>query len=69
VLGSSTSCQWTPKPAPLICQFRRVPSFDGEQQLFHVENARGEPFLRSGKLAPRPERFLYSPHYPKAASA
>jgi arylsulfatase A-like enzyme len=26
---------------------------------------RGEPFVKNGKLAPRPEPFLYSPHYPK----
>ena len=30
----------------------------------HFEE-RGEPFLKGGKLVPRPERFLYSPHYPK----
>jgi arylsulfatase A-like enzyme len=30
----------------------------------HFEE-RGEPFLRGGDLAPRPERFLYSPNYPK----
>ena len=29
----------------------------------HFEE-RGEPFLRGGKLAPRPERMLYSPNYP-----
>ena len=26
---------------------------------------RGEPFIRGGKLAPRPERQTYSPHYPE----
>ena len=31
----------------------------------HFEE-RGEPFLKGGSLAPRPERQLYSPHYPKA---
>ena len=28
---------------------------------------RGEPFVKNGKLMPRPERFLYSPHYPQPA--
>jgi arylsulfatase len=28
---------------------------------------RGEPFVINGKLMPRPERFLYSPHYPEPA--
>ncbi|MBM3746186.1 MAG: arylsulfatase [Acidobacteria bacterium] len=28
---------------------------------------RGEPFLKGGRLQPRPERLLYSPHFPKAA--
>ncbi|MCE5251997.1 arylsulfatase [bacterium] len=27
---------------------------------------RGEPFVVNGDLAPRPERMLYSPHYPKS---
>lgn len=31
----------------------------------HLE-VRGEPFVRGGKLAMRPESNLYSPHYPKA---
>jgi hypothetical protein len=26
---------------------------------------RGEPFLIGGKLAPRPKRLDFSPHYPK----
>jgi len=28
---------------------------------------RGEPFVKSGRLMTRPERFLYSPHYPEPA--
>ena len=28
---------------------------------------RGEPFVKGGKLMTRPERFLYSPHYPQPA--
>ena len=27
---------------------------------------RGEPFLKNGRLQPRPQRLLYSPHFPKA---
>jgi arylsulfatase A-like enzyme len=30
---------------------------------------RGEPFVRGGNLAARPEKFLYSPHYPKTTKA
>jgi choline-sulfatase len=26
---------------------------------------RGEPFIKNGRLMPRPERFLYSPNYPR----
>jgi len=33
----------------------------------HFEE-RGEPFLKGGKLVPRPERILLSPHYPDASS-
>ena len=29
----------------------------------HFEE-RGEPFLKNGQLAPRPDRMLYSPNYP-----
>jgi arylsulfatase A-like enzyme len=72
-------------------------ALDGEEQLFHVaqdrgeltdlagESAhastlkqwrermvahfveRGEPFLKGGKLAPRPQRMLYSPLFPPRA--
>ena len=34
----------------------------------HFEE-RGEPFLKGGKLGPRPEGTLYSPRYPKASQA
>ncbi|MCC6857529.1 MAG: arylsulfatase [Bryobacterales bacterium] len=30
---------------------------------------RGEPFVRGGGLAPRPESTLYSPHYPRPSAA
>jgi arylsulfatase A-like enzyme len=30
---------------------------------------RGEPFLKGGKLVPRPQRHLYSPNFPKRPSA
>jgi hypothetical protein len=28
---------------------------------------RGEPFLKNGRLQPRPDRLLYSPHFPKTS--
>ncbi len=34
----------------------------------HLEE-RGEPFLKGGRLQPRPEKLGFSPHYPKAAPA
>jgi hypothetical protein len=37
-----------------------------ERLVAHLSE-RGEPFLKNGKLAPRPEGMMLSPHFPKEA--
>jgi len=39
------------------------------QRLIDHLSERGETFVRKGQLVPRPERMLYSPHYPGQESA
>ena len=39
--------------------------FRGRGRMYLVTPVKGDSFVVNGDLAPRPDRFLYSPHYPK----